>query len=973
MSDYPATPHYGANYGGQNQQNPPYLPPTYPNQYPQTDESHMPQHQYAPSYDADVSGYGYNGGVPGFSAAALAAGAPPLPIYQGWHQDPASLPAYNPTHNNIQHVGYGAPLYDGFPQQYPPPAPQQTQHSYQQHLPTTKTYDEGEVSEGDFDGRYTQKSAVNQYASQYPGNGGNGYIDTAHRAVYTRSQDPIPLQAHRTSKYHSIRYSQLTLHRVGNEYNYSREAHSTRHPQSGSYSPHVPSSRDDDRDELSTRNEHYNTATPKNTPNRYVNGNTQLQNQSAWEQNHSAATSWPTTTSASPHVNENQAVSVPQSKSSTQVTSTLAHFLPSPGAAATTLPGIPSRRSSEHTPALQVPHLGLQQSTIVYDKTDLRKKAEGAILNLLPHDIRFEKYTEEGIAEEVVGQLFDNLRLPRTYSKPINNVNLDRNLEQKEPGISLASAVDITSEGSRQMADGKRSPIPSIEKAARVSTPNRNTTLVASTSANHSGNSGTSEKEKTLKLKMEALKRSREERAQKAAAKSASKATKLVQPPLIIKSDKAEPGVVTKSLDIPVSLVSSHLNTQQSQSELVKEQSQLPNTIPAAPAIPGLFLASITSTSPPSNGIIFSTLAGTQVNPRKRPVAADFDTPSTATAYKRPFGHSQSDTPLVIDVSEDEGDSDDGDVAMDLESQADQDSPIQTARKMSDQRSAAVQGLPMLTNFPARKPFTPPPVSSAASTPPVFPPSRKATLGRPEVLQEKEMQIEELRRKIAEAEAAKAQKRAQQSASGTQTPRLVTNGEHKAAVDDSVAKKVEASMQMQNMIDIAEEKVNSDQKRLLEAETTKQEKAADLKRQEAERKRLRREKIATDLPRVDAEVVEKQRKLEQLKVQMAEIEAEVQRNLGAKQRMAEEMERLGQEAEDQLQAQKAKLKDLTAGDCGLHTRKYSLPGLVASPYCAYSLPAPFPSTLSTRYSCLRPSYLLYSACTTYADNFSQWP
>ena len=97
--------------------------------------------------------------------------------------------------------------------------------------------------------------------------------------------------------------------------------------------------------------------------------------------------------------------------------------------------------------------------------------------------------------------------------------------------------------------------------------------------------------------------------------------------------------------------------------------------------------------------------------------------------------------------------------------------------------------------------------------------------------------------------------------------------------------------------------------------------ATELKKQEAERKRLRREKIATDLPRVDAEVLEKQRKLEQLKAQMVEIEAEVQRNLEDKRRMAEEMEKLGQEAEDQLQAQKEKLRDLTGAENGNNAGK----------------------------------------------------
>jgi hypothetical protein len=190
MSDYPSTPHYGANYGGQNQPNPPYLPPAYPNQYSQSDDGHMGQHQYAPNYVANMAAYGYNGVAPGFSAAALAAAAPPLPIYQGWNQDPVPLPPYNTQHNTMQQTGYTASTYNDYPQHYAPP-----QQSYQHNIPQAKPYDEGEVSEGEFDGGYAPQNPtpVDYGATQYGANGGNGYVDTAQRAVYA----PPPAQASR--------------------------------------------------------------------------------------------------------------------------------------------------------------------------------------------------------------------------------------------------------------------------------------------------------------------------------------------------------------------------------------------------------------------------------------------------------------------------------------------------------------------------------------------------------------------------------------------------------------------------------------------------------------------------------------------------------------------------------------------------------------------------------------------------------
>ena len=149
----------------------------------------MRQHQYAPNYDANMAAHGYNGAAPGFSAAALASGAPPLPIYQGWNQDHVPLPAYNPQHNAMQPTGYTANTYNNYPQQYAPP-----QQSYQNSILQAKPYDEGEVSEGDFDGGYAPQNPtpVVYGATQYGANGSNGYIDTAQRAMYAPPSAPAP-------------------------------------------------------------------------------------------------------------------------------------------------------------------------------------------------------------------------------------------------------------------------------------------------------------------------------------------------------------------------------------------------------------------------------------------------------------------------------------------------------------------------------------------------------------------------------------------------------------------------------------------------------------------------------------------------------------------------------------------------------------------------------------------------------------
>jgi len=206
---------------------------------------------------------------------------------------------------------------------------------------------------------------------------------------------------------------------------------------------------------------------------------------------------------------------------------------------------------------------------------------------------------------------------------------------------------------------------------------------------------------------------------------------------------------------------------------------------------------------------------------------------------------------------------------MDLDSGADQDSPIQPpTRTFSDHRANALQNLPQLTDFPTRKPFTPPPASSAASTPPIFQPTRKA----PEGLREKEMQIEEMRRKIAEAEAAKAQKLARQNSNGSRTPHSASGNIEKPINGDSLAKKIEASVQIQKTKEATQDKIHFDMQ-LVEAQVSELEKSAVLKKDGGNGKQTSSEKLASQ----KAQSEEKQRKLKEIQAQMAQLAEEMKR------------------------------------------------------------------------------------------------
>jgi hypothetical protein len=187
MSEYQSTP-YGAGYGARDQTNPPYLPPTYPNQYLQGEDGRT-GHMGA-NYDTSMGAYSYNRAIPGFSAAAVASGVPPLPIYQGWNQDAMPLPPYTAPHNPSPYpTGYGgAPQVN--PQYYQPMA----QQTYTPNTAVVKPYEQTDLSDGEFEdvGASANTPPIGYGSNNYHGSDGTGYMDSAQRAVYSRAQDYSP-------------------------------------------------------------------------------------------------------------------------------------------------------------------------------------------------------------------------------------------------------------------------------------------------------------------------------------------------------------------------------------------------------------------------------------------------------------------------------------------------------------------------------------------------------------------------------------------------------------------------------------------------------------------------------------------------------------------------------------------------------------------------------------------------------------
>lgn len=220
MSDYPAAPSYGVNYGAQdhsqNQSNPAYLPPTYPAQYMQQDDGRIGHGNMSSSYDASMSGFGYNGPAPSFSASAIATGVPPLPIYQGWNQDSIPLPPYS-AHNSQQYSGYSdtnaqnnhhnSQYYISQPSYQPPPQ-------------VSQPYDEGEVSEGEFKGnsRQMNNSTATHGANQYSVNERTNYGE--QHGIYTVPTTQAPQRPYHSGMSTSFQSNEnfLANKRIVNNY-----------------------------------------------------------------------------------------------------------------------------------------------------------------------------------------------------------------------------------------------------------------------------------------------------------------------------------------------------------------------------------------------------------------------------------------------------------------------------------------------------------------------------------------------------------------------------------------------------------------------------------------------------------------------------------------------------------------------------------------------------------------------------------
>lgn len=393
-----------------------------------------------------------------------------------------------------------------------------------------------------------------------------------------------------------------------------------------------------------------------------------------------------------------------------------------------------------------------------------------------------------------------------------------------------------------------------------------------------------------LRKKIEALKIPRKRAEEEARAKAQAVAASL-SASRTPSSSGASAAAMSKS-EIPVR--PAQQGTAPTDSTPRKDSQPSPSMPLQSPGgIPGLFMTSAApqvAPKPTQDPPIPSANRG-----RKRPVASDFEDlqqSRTPPAFKRPFGQSQSDhEQVIIEVSDDET----AGSVMDID-EADE---LQPSAQPSVQppKGGANRNLPPLTNFPARPGFSR--QGSAHSTPPAvqppIPAARVADLKRKEeeLAALKKLIAEKERQRLAKAQSSRAQTPATPTHQPSQAPQLGSSSAASAPVNRGIARV---------QPDVRSESVS----RAITPSGALT--SAPQSPAEPDWKRRRRAEIQSGISAFDADLNSNMSRLEQLRREMEQIEAENKRRQQEKESLINELEGLGIDTEgmphEELQAKK---------------------------------------------------------------------
>ncbi|KAL7962617.1 hypothetical protein V8C34DRAFT_269326 [Trichoderma compactum] len=536
-------------------------------------------------------------------------------------------------------------------------------------------------------------------------------------------------------------------------------------------------------------------------------------------------------------------------------------------------------KASQLSPKINGANHTAANTSPVKNVVTARKQAQDAILRLWPLNVRYQNYVDEGVDESLLGGLFEELGFD--MASPGNITATDPSHEKK---ITTGTKNETLPTGSNQRqsdAEGKPASAPVKDKseerkdriarllAAKSSKPSTSSTsapiparalviVPASTPSSHTpvprqqGSAKTqSEKSKILYQKMEALRKAREleARGQKRPHQDVlSRQTHQAK-------DNADGSVTTAT----ASFDASTSRIRSASQERTPSQSESPNG-QFSLSIPGLFLS---STPQPWHFAQISNL--------ERPASTSV-VDSNPRPFKRPFGQTRRSRPFLIDVSDDEDDTE-----MDIDSPEQKVVSLATRPNPTLKTSISLRSIPSAADNAA--------AAQQYSSPLTTPPGSGSDNHARHNLDNMTKKIEAMKRRIAEAEARKKARQSQPD-----SPALPTLN------DDSLNSSFETAIANKDTIipvslSIEPRELSHSTPSISGPSPKVPHQLLDSSPLSVNERRRSRSRAASErLPAIEARRREQQLKLQLLQAQMANIQREIERSLEEEEKLKEDVD-----------------------------------------------------------------------------------
>lgn len=584
----------------------------------------------------------------------------------------------------------------------------------------------------------------------------------------------------------------------------------------------------------------------------------------------------------------------------------------------------------------------------------LRIQAQGALLGLAPHNIRYNELVGEGINPIILKQLYEEVGIRISTPQP-------------DAGPSTESQISNERREEAQAVETLESRKPS----AQISSPGENVTSPASTPAPPKDMTKPMERKEVIArmLAAKAAKASRASQSPQAEDPKGSSAQESSNASRAENTDTASGGIAAKEKEVrakeknkaqtelarqrieqlkkqglmrsqqksqtePKSVDHGPSNGENQNSDTADEPVPIQHALPERPPdpesdasarIPGLFMTGSKEDSSqdayvtPVQGLVIDSTPQPRVNQRKRPRASDFDEPihfAKNESNNNGLNHTSPEQRLIIDISDDEfyGDNDDDD-SMNIETS--------TGYVFRENGSTAPEtSLRTLESLPSR----PLSASQGVSTP--QPNSRGSDQDH---LRKKNLEIQAMHRRIAELEQ---RKKAKLTVSRTQSPRstelpLPTPPEPSALPDpesyniDTVDPDAEFACLLPE---------NGRSPRQISP-------SMDIAYFEKMRSRiLRKREIESGVPALDAEIQKSETRLADLKSEEGRVLVEISRGKEGRKQLQDELNNINLELNgltlDEVEAALVKLKTNQQDNTALEGKSLcqfvaNFPGVVA--------------------------------------------